>query len=131
MANAMDQAEASRTLRNSLAIAAGTLPSTPVMLRLMTANGTASSNGTSVAGGSYAPQNLTTALGTEANGSVTNSTAITFTGLPAATIVGCEVWDSAGSPRRLWWGALSASKTVGAGDSLSVAISSLVISNNN
>ncbi len=130
MAAALDQTEASRLLRNSLGIAAGTSPTTPMMLRLMSANGSASSNGTQVTGGSYTAQNLTTALGTEANGSVTNTSAVTYTGMPATTTVGVEIWDSAGTPRRAWWGALSASKTTGAGDTLSFSASSLTIQNN-
>lgn len=130
MAAALDQAEASRLLRNSLGIAAGTSPTTPMMLRLMSANGSASSNGTQVTGGSYAAQNLTTALGTEANGSVTNTSAVTYTAMPATTTTGVEVWDSNGTPRRAWWGALTASKTTGSGDSLSFPASSLVFQNN-
>lgn len=41
--------------------------------------------------------------------------------MPAATVVGIEIWDSAGSPVRLWHGALTASKTVGVGDELKLA----------
>lgn len=117
---ALDQAEASRLLRASLGIAAYTAPTTPMMIRAMSANGSASANGTQVVGGSYTPQNLSTALGTEANGAVNNSGAISFTGMPAGTVVGVEVWDSTGSPRRAMWGALSASKTLGAGDTLTL-----------
>lgn len=130
MATNLDQAEASRLLRASLGITSYTAPTTPMMLRLMSANGSASSNGTQVTGGSYAPQNLTAALGTEANGSVTNSGVVTFTGMPATTTTGIEVWDSNASPRRAWQGALSVSKTTGAGDSLSFPASSITIQNN-
>jgi hypothetical protein len=128
---ALDQAEASRLLRNSLAIAAGTISATPMMLRLMSANGSASSNGTQVTGGSYAAQNLTTALGTEANGQVNNSSSVSFTGMPAITTTGVEVWDSAGTPLRKWWGALSASKTTGVGDTLTFAATTGVAFNIN
>jgi len=131
MANAMDQAEASRTLRNSLAIAAGTTPTTPMMLKLATTTGSASAAGTEVAGGSYARQNLTTALGTEANGSVTTTSAVTFTLMPAATVTSAEIYDSAGTPKRGWWGALTASKTTASGDTLTFAIGAITISNNN
>lgn len=130
MATAMDQAEASRLLRASLAITAYTAPTSPMMLRLMSTNGSASSNGTQVTGGSYAPQNLTTALGTEANGTVTNTGVLTYTAMPATTTVGVEVWDSNGTPRRAWWGALASSKTTASGDSLSFAASSVTIQNN-
>lgn len=130
MANAFDQAEASRLLRASLGIAAYTAPTTPMILRLMSANGSAASAGTQVTGGSYAPQNLTTALGTEANGSVTNTGVVAFTSMPATTTVGVEVWDSNGTPRRETWGPLAANKTTGSGDTLSFASSSLTIQNN-
>lgn len=131
MANAFDQAEASRLLRASLAIAAYTAPTSPMMLRLMSANGSASATGTQVTGGSYAAQNLTTALGTEANGSVTNTGVITYTAMPATTTVGTEVWDSNGTPRRAMWGALTSSKTTASGDSISFPASSVTASNNN
>jgi hypothetical protein len=128
---ALDQAEASRLLRNSLGISAGTTPTTPMMQRLMSANGSVSSNGTQVTGGSYAPQNLSTALGTEANGSVTTSSAVSYTGMPATTTVGSEIWDSAGTPKRGWWSALAASKTTSAGDTLTFAAGQITISINN
>lgn len=129
MSNALDQTEASRLLRNSLGIAAGTSPTTPMLLRLCTTTGSASAGGTEVAGGSYARQNLTTALGTEANGSVTTTGAVTFTLMPAATITSAEIWDSV--PRRAWWAALTASKTTASGDTLTFAIGAITISNNN
>lgn len=131
MANALDQAEASRLLRNSLGIAAGTSPTTPMMLKLATTTGSASAAGTEVAGGSYARQSLTAALGTEANGSVTTTSAVTYTNMPAATTTSAEIYDSNGTPRRAWWGALTASKTTASGDTLTFAIGAITISNNN
>lgn len=118
---ALDQAEASKLLRASLGITAYTAPTTPINGRLMSANGSASSNGTQITGGSYAAQNVSTALGTEANGAVTTTSAVSYTGMPAATSTGMELWDSAGSPRRQFWAALSVSKTTGAGDTLTFA----------
>ena len=128
---ALDQAEASRLLRNSLGIAAGTSPTTPMMLRLMSANGSASSNGTQVTGGSYAAQNLTAALGTESNGTVTTTSAVSFTGMPATTTTGAEIWDSNGTPRRAWWAALAASKTTASGDTLTFASGQITAAINN
>lgn len=43
--------------------------------------------------------------------------------MPACTVTGIEIYDSAGSPVRLWHGALAASKTVAAGDELKLAAS--------
>lgn len=131
MANALDQTEASRLLRNSLGVAAGTSPTTPMMLKLATTTGSASAAGTEVVGGSYARQNLTTALGTEANGSVTTTGAVSYTSMPAATVTSAEIYDSNGTPRRAWWGALTASKTTASGDTLTFAAGAITVSNNN
>lgn len=131
MANALDQAEASRLLRASLGIATYTAPTTPMMLKLATTTGSASSAGTEVTGGSYARQSLTAALGTEANGSVTTTSAVTYTSMPAATVTSAEIYDSNGTPRRAWWGALTASKTTASGDTLTFAIGAITVSNNN
>jgi len=98
----------------------------PVMLRLMTANGSDSSNGTQVTGGSYAAQTIT--FGAASGGSITNDAVINFTLMPVATVVGIELWDSNGSPKRLAYGALSANKTTAAGDTLQFAASSISLS---
>ncbi|MFB9187288.1 hypothetical protein ACFFX1_54965 [Dactylosporangium sucinum] len=88
----------------------------------MSANGSASSNGTQVTGGSYAPQSLTAALpASGTNGAIATTGVVSHTGMPAGTVNGVEEWDSAGSPRRQWWGALTTPKTLGAGDTLSFA----------
>jgi len=100
-------------------------PTGPLKLRLMTANGTASSAGTEVSGGSYAPQDV--AFGSASGGSASNTTEITFSDLPAATVVGVEIWDSAGSPVRIWWGALTESRTVPAGGTLRFAAGELTV----
>ncbi len=125
MPNNVVLTEASRLLDASLGTAAYTAPTTPMKLALETATGTNSAPGTEVTGGSYARQNIT--FGAASNGSASNSNAITFTAMPAATVTGLEIYDSAGSPRRSWVGALTASKTVAAGDSLSCAIGSITI----
>lgn len=125
MANAWDQTAASRVLRAELGITAHVAPTTPIMNRLMSANGSASANGTQVTGGSYAAQNLSTALGTEANGAVASNAVVSHTGMPATTTNGVEWWDSNGTPRRAMWGALTVAKTTGAGDTLSFAVGQL------
>lgn len=126
MANNIVIAEANRVLDASLGTASFTAPTTPMKLALETTTGTNAAAGTEVTGGSYARQTIT--FGAASAGSATNSNSITFTAMPAATVTGVEVYDSAGSPRRCWVGALTASKTVGAGDTLSFATSSVTIS---
>lgn len=93
-------------------------PTTPMKLALVTANGSDTTAGAEVTGGSYARQTLT--VGAAASGATSNSADLVFAGMPAATVVGVEVWDSAGTPVRLWYGALTASRTVAAGDELRI-----------
>lgn len=127
----LDQAEANRLLNAMLGKAAYTAPTAPMRGRLMSANGSASANGTEVvnAGGSaYTAQDVSAALpASGTNGVITNTSAITYTNMPAITTVGIEVWDSAGTPRRALYGSLTASKTTALGDSLTIAPSALVL----
>jgi len=98
----------------------------PIKLALVTANGNDASAGTEVTGGSYARQTIT--FGAAASGSISNSASISFTGMPAVTVVGIEIYDSAGSPKRLAYGALTASRTVTAGDTVQFASSAITLS---
>lgn len=99
---------------------------TPIKLALVTANGSDSAAGTEVTGGSYARQTIT--FGSASGGSITNSTAISFTGMPACTVVGIEIYDSAGSPKRLAYGPLTNTRTVTSGDTVQFASSAITLS---
>lgn len=94
-------------------------------MALVTANGSDSTAGTEVTGGSYARQSL--AVAAAVSGATANSADVVFAGMPAATVVGVEIWDSAGTPVRLWYGALAVSRTVAAGDELRITASSLTL----
>ncbi len=96
-----------------------TAPSGQLKVALVTANGSDSAAGTEVTGGSYARQNVT--FSAASGGTTSNSADVTFTAMPACTVVGIEIWDSAGTPIRWWYGALAASKTLQAGDELKLA----------
>lgn len=109
-----------------LAVSTPTRPTAPLKVALVTANGDDTTAGAEVVGGSYARQNLSVAAAV--NGATSNSADLVWTGMPAATVVGVEIWDSAGSPVRLWYGPLSASRTVAAGDELRLTASSLTLS---
>jgi hypothetical protein len=97
-----------------------------IKLALMTANGDDASAGTEVTGGSYARQTI--AFDAASGGSISNNAVISFTGMPTATVVGIELYDSAGSPKRLAYGALTASRSVTSGDTVQFAISSVTLS---
>jgi hypothetical protein len=111
--------EANALLGATSGQAAYVAPTAPVKVALVTATGTASAAGTEVTGGSYARQTITFAAA--AGGSITSNVALTYTNMPACTVTGVDEWDSAGTPIRRWFGALSASKTVNAGDTFSIA----------
>lgn len=102
-----------------------TRPTTPLKVALVTAAGSDSAAGTEVAGGSYARQSL--AVAASVSGATANSADVVFTGMPAATVVGVEIWDSAGSPVRLWYGPLATSRTVAAGDELRITAAALTL----
>lgn len=123
---ALVTAEANRLLDASFGTAAYTAPTGAMKLALVTATGSGTAAGTEVTGGSYARQTLV--MGSASSGSCSNTSTISFTGMPAATITGVDIYDSNGTPRRAWWGALTASKTTGAGDTLSFAASSITAS---
>ncbi len=102
-----------------------TRPTDPIKVKLTTTTGTDSAAGTEVTGGSYAAQSVT--FGAASAGSIANTTTVTFTNMPAATVLAVELWDSAGSPIRLAYGALTASKTTNAGDTFTIAIGALTM----
>jgi hypothetical protein len=85
---------------------------------LCTATGTAAAAGTAVAGGGYAQQTITFAA--PSAGSIASNLALNYTNMPACTVTGVDEFDANGTTRR-WFGALSASKTVNAGDTFSIA----------
>lgn len=99
---------------------------TPIKVALETVAGTDAAAGTEVTGGSYARQTVT--FGSAASGSISNSGALTFSSMPACTVVAVAVYDSAGTPKRLAYGALTASKTVASGDTFQIATSQLSLS---
>lgn len=103
-----------------------TQPATPLHVRLMTVTGSAAAAGTEVAGGSYAAQAVT--FGAASAGAATNLAQVVFTGMPAATVVGVEIWDSSGTPQRLWWGPLAAAATLQAGDTFQFDTGALAVS---
>ena len=124
---ALDQTHANNIIDASLGTAAFVATTTPIRCRLMTANGSATANGTELTGGSYtggaSAPSVTFASASAA--SAASNSAVTVTGMPAATVTGVELWDSNATPKRKWWGALTASKTTNAGDTFTIASGSL------
>lgn len=99
---------------------------TPIKLALVTAAGSDSAAGTEVSGGSYARQTIT--FNAASSGSIDSAGAVSFTNMPTCTVVGIELWDSAGTPVRLAYGSLTSSKSLTSGDTLEFAAGSITLS---
>lgn len=97
--------------------------------KLLTANASDTAGGTEVTGGSYPAGGVATTFTnpTSTSRQIASTADISFTGMPAATVTGIDITDSAGS-RRLAYGPLAASKTVDAGDTLTFVAGSIVLS---
>lgn len=125
--NLTDAAEA-RVL-NWITGNATTAPTAPLMVRLMSANGSDATPGTEITnagGSSYTPQaaGFSAAVGT---GATSNAADIVFSNMPATTVVGVEIWDSAGTPFRWAWGPATASKATNLGDPLRILAGQLAL----
>lgn len=106
---------------------------TNVYVALFTAAPNDGGGGTEVSGGSYARVQKacnTTNFPSASGGAIANGTAITF---PQATaswgvVTHFGIFDASTNGNLLYWGDLSASKTIDSGDTASIAIGDLDIS---
>ena len=94
-------------------------------LALYTASPNAGGGGTEVSGGSYARQ--TVAFGAISNGSMSNTSAVTFTGMPAATVTHFAVLSASTAGTMRVYGALNASAAVISGDQVQFPVGSITI----
>lgn len=99
---------------------------TPIKIALVTANGNDATAGTEVTGGSYVRQTIT--FDAASGGQISNNAAISFTGMPSVTVVGIELYDSAGTPKRLAYGPLTNTRTVTSGDTVQFASGAVELS---
>lgn len=105
-----------------------TRPTTPLKVALYTAAPGETGGGTEVTGGSYARTSVT--FSAASAGATSNSADVTFPTATASwgTVTHIAVFDSAGSPVFLWYGPLTASKTVDNGDTFRIPSGSLALS---
>jgi hypothetical protein len=96
---------------------------TPIKVALMTENGDGTTPGTEVTGGSYSRQNV--AFTSADEGETANDDDVEFTNMPACTVVGVELYDNAGTPKRIAFGETTESKELSAGDTLRFATGTL------
>ena len=106
-----------------------TLPLLCALITTATPSTDASAGSEVVAGGNaYARQSVTmgSASGTSPASS-SNTNTLTWSNMPAVTVGGVEIYDSSGTPKRLWYSTLAANKTTAAGDTFQIAIGQLSI----
>jgi len=103
----------------------------PFKLRLMTATGSNTANGTEASGNGYTTGGNSmgsTAFGAPSGGVSTNSNSVSFTAsggnLGGGAIVGIEIWDTAATPLRYLQGSIT-SVTVATGNTLNFASASI------
>jgi hypothetical protein len=98
----------------------GTSPTRPTArhVGLLTAAPTDAGGGTEVSGSGYSRQAAT--FGAAAAGATSNDSALTFTAAGGSwgTVTHIGIYSDSTAGNLLWWGPLTASKTVGDGDSL-------------
>lgn len=106
-----------------------TTPITPY-IALFTVAPTDSSAGTEVSGGSYTRQSSAGKWATPSGGSVSTNAAITYPTATAdwGTVVAFGIMDASSGGNMLYWGALTANKTVSNGDTASFASGALSVS---
>lgn len=107
-------------------------PPATVYIALYTSAPTDAGGGTEVSGGSYARANITcntTNFPTTTTSVIQNAVAQVFAQASAGwgTIVAFGIFDALTAGNLLYWGAISPSKTVASGDTLSIAINQLQI----
>ena len=131
-AGGIDQTRATAILAalaiNSSTATVGTMTITgPINMRLMTANGTDSSNGTEQGtSGGYTAGGTSVSMGTAASGSVASNGAASWTSMPSCTLMGMEEWESSATKLRLFWAPWgSGSIVVASGNTFTVASGSL------
>ena len=98
-----------------------------VYLSLHTADPTDAGTGAEVSGGSYARQAITFNAAHATAGTIDNSSAEEFTNMPGVTVTHIGVWDHPSAGNLLFYGAVSSSKAVTAGDTISLAAGALDI----
>ena len=94
---------------------------------LYTAAPSDSGGGTEVSTGGYARQSVTFDAASSPGGTTSNSGEVSFTasGADYGTVTHMGIFDAASSGNLLWHGALTASKTIADGDTLTFAVGNI------
>lgn len=119
-------ARAAAYIDDSVGTTARTAPTTPMKLSVETVAGTTSAAGTELGSTTRPSIAFGASTGTPPVASSTGTT--TVVAGAGGTVVAVAVYDSAGTPVRVWWGPLASQRTVVAGDSLAFAAAAVTLS---
>jgi hypothetical protein len=119
----LTNARAAAYIDDSFGTSVRTAPTTPMKLSVETVAGTTSAAGTEL--GSTTRPTITMRAATGTPPVATNNGAVTVVAGASGTVVAEAIYDSAGTPVRVWWGPLASSRAVVAGDSLLFADASI------
>ncbi len=126
---ALDQTKANNTLEALVGKTAFT--SVPgVKVRLMTANGSATANGTELSSAGYPAGGTAVTFAAAAVGSIASNLTVSWTNGSggAWSITGVEIWTTDASPVRIAWGALTTNPTsVPAGATFQISSGNLTL----
>lgn len=112
-----------KVLDHILGVAAYTQPT--IYVALFTSSPTEAGGGTEVTGGSYARQ--AASFGAASGGAASNSGAITFSSMPACTVVGFALMDAASGGNMLYYADFSSSQGFASGTDAEFAVGDLDI----
>ena len=100
---------------------------TAVYLALHTADPVDAGTGAEVSGGSYARQAIAFDAAHATTGLTQNTDIETFTSMPVAVVTHIGIWDHLSAGNLLFHTAVTASKTVASGDTITVAAGAITI----
>lgn len=109
-------------LDHALGTGAWTMPTQIYVLPHTASPGEACSN---------APVSITrqaASFGAAASGATTNTSAVTFTSMPTASVTHISLWDAVSGSNPIWYGALSSAVSCNSGDTFEIAAGSLTVS---
>lgn len=131
--SSLSQGTAQNVIDGIVGTASFVATTNPVRLKFIATNGSQAAAGTEItAGGSYTSPGptITFSAATAQTGTysgLANNAAVSQANMPATTVNGVELVDSAGTPSRKAWGALTTARTTAAGDTLSFPASSVTL----
>ena len=126
----MPKFKTERTRQIKAMLGIGSMPSarTALYVALYTSDPTINNTGAEVTGGSYARKSLTVDSDSDADGVVRNTTALSWTNMPAVTVTHFAVLDALTAGNPIMYDSLPIPAQFSAGDSYQIDANALILS---